>query len=140
MTERTLAEMLEQEYRYCPEYTVPEPLLDDLPPSRVHALVLDGDLVQDEPFLIIPHQNFYRQLCGGAAEAITFTTTDGDAVRFYVNPAASEPNIMATRLWAALNPDVAQQIAGTVVVMGAVEGFDYHVPVVAVRAAKGLSP
>lgn len=138
MTERTLAEMLEQEYRYCPEYTVPEPLLDDLPPSRVTALVLDGDLVQDKTLLIIPHQNFYRQLCGGAAEALTFTTPDGDVVRFYVNPYATKPNVMATRLWAALNPAAPQQINGSVVVMGAVEGFDYHVPVSVVRAAKGL--
>jgi hypothetical protein len=150
MTERTLVQMPfdevpqlsdEEDYRYCPAYTVPEPLLDDLPPSRVDVLVLDGDLVQDEPFLIVPEAKVYRTLCDGTTvEALTFTTTDGDVVRFYVNPYATKPNAMATRMWAALNPGAPQQIKGSVVVMGAVEGFDYHVPVAAVRAAKGLSP
>lgn len=148
MTERTLVQMPfdevpqlsdEEDYRYCPAYTVPAPLLDDLPPSRVDVLVMDGDIVQTEPFLIVPHPNFYRQLCGGAAEALTFSTADGDAVRFYVNPAASKPNVLATRLWAALNPAAPQPIHGSVVVLGAVEGFDYHVPESVVRAAKGLS-
>lgn len=116
-------------------------VFEDLPPARVSALVLDGDLVQDEPFLIVPEPTVYRTLCDGTAKAITFTTTtDGEQVRFYVNPTAAEPNTMATRLWAALNPVAAQRLYGTVVVMGTVEGFDYHVPESVVQAAKGLSP
>ncbi|TXI55942.1 hypothetical protein [Mycolicibacter arupensis] len=108
-------------------------------PHRIAVLALDGDVMETLPTPIAPSQRLYDVSCRGVAVATTFTTADGEVVRFYSNPDASVLNLAATRLWAALNPAVSQQLMGTVFVTGVDgDGADADVPASVAQAAMRL--
>jgi hypothetical protein len=106
---------------------------------RISLLLLDGDVMETLPAPTTPSQRLYNITCRGTAVATTFTTADGDAVRFYANPDTAVLNMTATKLWAALNTAAPQRFGGTVIVTGVDgEGADADVPEAVVTAAGRL--